>query len=275
MSGERRDELHSEYWSTLGAASPKAAVTLEGANSQSDVEFHVYGVRIAERILGPMERLGAKPFGWSSIVDIGCGVGRFALPMACRFQHVHAVDISEKILDEAKTYCRSARNVSFHLNDGESLKEFRDDSVDYAFCGGVLQHIKYFDVVAAYFTESLRVMRVGGLFAATFQVWQTAETGAGRVGAKITAQKLEQALGGQPYRIRFMQIDPKDPVPHCFVLVEKTARVDPADPARRFSDFPVDHGPFRTGVFEDLPSCAAMVERWRETPRRVTFFDRD
>jgi SAM-dependent methyltransferase len=269
MAASRRDDLHSSYWSTLRAENPKAAITLEGANSDSDVEFHVYGVRIAERILGRMEAIAPRPFAWSSIIDIGCGVGRFALPMACRFAHVHAVDISAAIVEEAKAHCRSAPNISYHVNDGETLSAFPDASIDYAFCGGVLQHVKYFDVIASYFREALRVMRDGGLFAATFQVWQTETVGSGRLGAKITAKKLNDALVGAPYAIRFLQIDPKDPVPHCFVILEKAARAD----ARDFAAFPVDKGPFRTGVFEDLPSCAAMVEKWKETPRPVTFFD--
>lgn len=269
MAASRRDELHSAYWSTLSADNPKAAITLEGANSQSDVEFHVYGVRIAERILGRMERMAPRPFAWSSIIDIGCGVGRFALPMACRFQHVYAVDISADIIEQAKAHCRSAPNISYHVNDGETLKDFPDASIDYAFCGGVLQHIKYFDVIASYFREALRVLRDGGLFAATFQVWQTEDVGSGRLGAKVTAKKLNAALADEPYAIRFLQIDPQDPVPHCFVILEKTARAD----ARDFAAFPVDKGPFRTGVFEDLASCAAMALKWKETPRPVTFFD--
>ncbi|NWG92390.1 MAG: class I SAM-dependent methyltransferase [Parvularculaceae bacterium] len=269
MAASRRDDLHSAYWSTLRADNPKAAITLEGANSQSDVEFHVYGVRIAERILGRMERMAPRPFAWSSIIDIGCGVGRFALPMACRFQHVYAVDISADIIEQAKAHCRSAPNISYHVNDGETLKDFPGASIDYAFCGGVLQHIKYFDVIASYFREALRVLRDGGLFAATFQVWQTEDVGSGRLGAKVTAKKLNAALADEPYAIRFLQIDPQDPVPHCFVILEKTARAD----ARDFAAFPVDKGPFRTGVFEDLASCAAMALKWKETPRPVTFFD--
>ena len=269
----RRAELHREYWSTIRSANIREAITLESSNAASDVEFHIYGVRIAERFLSVMERMGNTPLGWSTMIDIGCGVGGFALPFACRFQHVYAVDISEEVLGEARERCRSTPNISFHVNDGETLAEFADDSIDYGFCGGVLQHIKYFDVIASYFRESLRVLRVGGLFAASFQIWQTAEIGNNRVGAKITARKLEMALAGEPYRIRYMLIDPKDPVPHLMVVIEKTAAVDAADSARLFSTFTVDNGPFRTGVFEDLPSCAAMVEKWRARPRPITFYD--
>lgn len=269
----RRDELHREYWSTIKAANIREAITLESSNAASDAEFHIYGVRIAERFLNILARMGSTPLAWSTMIDIGCGVGRFALPIACRFQHVYAVDISDEVLSEARRRCASTPNISYHLNDGETLSNFADDSVDYAFCGGVLQHIKYFDVIASYFRESLRVVRVGGLFAASFQIWQSEETGTNRVGAKITAKKLEEALADAPYRIRYMLIDPKDPVPHCMTVVEKTAGVDKSDPDRLFSTFEVENGPFRTGVFEDLPSCAAMVEKWRETPRRITFYD--
>lgn len=269
----RRAELHKEYWSTIKSANIREAITLESANAASDVEFHIYGVRIAERFLTVMERFGRTPLAWSTIIDIGCGVGRFALPFACRFQHVYAVDIDEEVLGEAQRRCQSTPNISYHVNDGETLAAFADDSIDFGFCGGVLQHIKYFDVIASYFRESLRVLKVGGLFAASFQIWQTEEVGNNRVGAKITAKKLEEALAGEAYRIRYVLIDPKDPIPHCMVVIEKTAAIDPTDPARLFSTFEADKGSFRTGVFEDLPSCAAMVERWREKPRPITFYD--
>ncbi|MFZ5617879.1 MAG: class I SAM-dependent methyltransferase [Pseudomonadota bacterium] len=269
----RRDELHKEYWSTIRSANIREAITLESSNAASDPEFHIYGVRIAERFLNVMARMGSTPLAWSTIIDIGCGVGRFALPFACRFQHVYAVDISDEVLSEARRRCASTPNISYHVNDGETLSDFADASIDYGFCGGVLQHVKYFDVIASYFRESLRVLRVGGLFAASFQIWQSEEVGTGRVGAKITAKKLESALADAPYKIRYMLIDPKDPVPHCMVVLERTPGVDRSDPDRLFSTFEVDNGPFRTGVFEDLPSCAAMVSKWREAQRKITFYD--
>ena len=269
----RRDELLQEYWSTISMANPKEAITLESSNAESGAEFHVYGVRIAERFLNVVDKYGATPFAWSTMIDIGCGIGRFALPFSCRFQHVYAVDISKKILGEAKNYCQSVSDISYHVNDGESLKEFTEGSIDYAFCGGVLQHIKYFDVIASYFREAIRVLRVGGLFAASFQIWQSEDIGRGRIGAKITAQKLERALTSTPYKIRYMLIDPKDPMPHCMLILQKTESVDEDDPNRLFSQFAVDDGAFRTGVFEDLPSCVALVEKWKQQPRPITFYD--
>ncbi|MEO1240539.1 MAG: class I SAM-dependent methyltransferase [Pseudomonadota bacterium] len=269
----RRDELHNEYWSTIRSANPKAAITLEDSNAASDVEFHLYGVRIAERFTELMRQYGSSPLAWSSIIDIGCGVGRFALPFAGCCQHVYAVDISDAVLEEARTYCRSMPNISYHRNDGETLSDFDDNSIDYGFCGGVLQHVKYFDVISSYFCEAIRVLRIGGVFTASFQVWQTEEVGTTRVGAKVTARKLNEALSGAPYEICHILFDPKDPVPHYLVVLRKTAEVETDNPARDFSTFAVDHNNFRTGVFEDLPSCNALVERWKDEPRPVTFYD--
>ncbi len=275
MAGnDKRTDLREEYWATIKSSNLKEAITLEADNAASDVEFHVYGLRLADRYLEKMQRFSKKPFAWSSIIDIGCGVGRFTLPFACRFHHVFAVDIDEEVISEARNYCRSTPNVSYHVNDGETLEEFSSDSVDYAFCGGVLQHIKYFEVIVGYIKEALRVLREGGLFGFSFQIWQTNSIGRIRVGAKITAKKLERALADSPYEICFMQIDPKDPVPHCYVVIRKTELSDRTDPSGAFSTFPVDRSPFRTGVFEDLESCGDLREKWKDTPRPITFYDR-
>jgi 2-polyprenyl-3-methyl-5-hydroxy-6-metoxy-1,4-benzoquinol methylase len=57
----------------------------------------------------------------SSCVEIGSGAGRLTRHMAMTFGHVHAVDVSEDMLDYAKKNI-DAENVSFAVTNGRDLK---------------------------------------------------------------------------------------------------------------------------------------------------------
>lgn len=81
-----------------------------------------------ERALGPIRRGAA--------LDYGCGVGRLTRALASRFEHVHAVDISEHMLQEAR------RNLSAHQNvEFERADAMADSRVDLIVSKIVFQHI--------------------------------------------------------------------------------------------------------------------------------------
>lgn len=268
--------LRGQYWGGwlqwAALINPRLAITLEKRNSWDAREFQIYGIRLLEVMLRRFEEYGAWPLAHSEILELGCGIGRYTLPLAGRFQHVHAVDISKQILRAAKKYCRSAANITYYANDGYSLKNFSDNSVEYALCTGVIQHIPDFDVIRNYVLEVLRVLKEGGLFLLTFQVHHTQAAGQRRTGAMITADALDRSLTGQPYEILEIANDPKDPIPHFLVLLRKNAFASPEK--KCFRNFPLTEAPYRTGIFEDLRSCEQMVELWKEPQRRITFYDK-
>ena len=84
--------LEDQYW--RGLVPGKAAISLEGGGESDDVDFHLYGARLATRMVAYFEEHGTAAVDRSSILEIGCGVGRFVLPLACRFKHVYGVDVS-------------------------------------------------------------------------------------------------------------------------------------------------------------------------------------
>ncbi len=264
----RRARLEEQYWTGLDAG--KAAISLEAQAEPDAVDFHVYGMRLANRMVAHLEEAGGPPIDHSSILEIGCGVGRFVLPLACRFRHVHGIDISAEIIAEAREYCRSVPNVTLSVNDGETLAAFADSSVDYVLCAGVFQHIQQFGVIAGYLREAVRVLTDRGLFLFTFQVWQTQAEGSGRVGAKVTARLLDETMGDLPVEIVAMSTDPDDPVPHFLVVVRRT---EGPGGAASFGTFPVEDRALRTGTFEDLPTRRDLVEAWQQPQRPVTFYD--
>lgn len=70
--------------------------------------------------LGLVARDASPPEG-CLIVDLGCGTGRFSLPLAERFKaHVIGVDPSQKMLDEARKK-RSTGRVEFRQAPAHAL----------------------------------------------------------------------------------------------------------------------------------------------------------
>ena len=49
--------------------------------------------------------------------DFGCGVGKFLPVLAENFGRVHAVDISEELLGQARENCRGLGNITYAKKD--------------------------------------------------------------------------------------------------------------------------------------------------------------
>ncbi|KAM8934129.1 uncharacterized protein RCH25_004528 [Pelodytes ibericus] len=92
-------------------------------------------------------------------VDVGCGTGRYTLPLAHHFQKVLAADISESQLEEAKHYV-SKKNVTYRLCAAENLP-LKDASVDLV-NSGLAAH--WFNV-DRFVHEAVRVLKPSGCLA--------------------------------------------------------------------------------------------------------------
>lgn len=71
--------------------------------------------------------------------DIGCGNGRWAMGVAPRVGKLHCIDPSNAV-KVAQRNLSIYDNCEFHQTDIQHLP-FEDDSLDFAFCIGVLHHI--------------------------------------------------------------------------------------------------------------------------------------
>lgn len=92
-----------------------------------------------------------------TILDLGCGTGRFSEALAARFgAYVIAVDPSEKMLEQARKKQRDER-VCYQLGRGESIP-IPDNSVDLIFMSMIFHH---FDDPARAARECRRVLREG------------------------------------------------------------------------------------------------------------------
>jgi ubiquinone/menaquinone biosynthesis C-methylase UbiE len=80
------------------------------------------------------------PAGGGVGLDVGCGTGRWSVPVAPRVQHLHLLDPSAEALSVAKENLRGVNNVSYHLNSVATIP-LPPKSLDFAFSLGVLHHV--------------------------------------------------------------------------------------------------------------------------------------
>lgn len=117
----------------------------------------------------PTRRLWTKPSLWvemfekalngcRKVLDVGCGGGFPAVPLAEKFE-VHGIDLSEAMLNLAARRARQS-NVSIELIHADShTLPFKDDSFDAAYCKFALWPLKR---PGEALREMVRVVRPGG-----------------------------------------------------------------------------------------------------------------
>ena len=96
-----------------------------------------------------------------TVVEIGCGLGRLTRVLSERAARVVALDVSEEMLDRARTLNSECANVQWLLGDGTSLAGVADGCADVCFCQFVLQHIPDPEITLSYIREIGRVLRPG------------------------------------------------------------------------------------------------------------------
>lgn len=267
----RWDQLHDER--RLGAISFLGA---QGAE-WDEREFQLVGERFVARMVSRFREYGApSDLGSRSVLEIGCGVGRFLGPLSRSFGSVVGVDVSDKMLASARARLSSVANLRIERNNGKDLEGFADGSFDFCVCAGVFQHVTLRHIILNYVREGLRVIRPGGMFLFQFQGNKRGAAGPDVVrGAQLRARDLDEALEGQPFRIRELSSDPLDRGRSVVVVIEKLAPGVPVPPQERlFALRRLSDKPWLTGVYDGLRT-PVLEQRARDAEDRepLTFFD--
>jgi SAM-dependent methyltransferase len=96
------------------------------------------------------------------MLDVGCGLGRTAVPFAAVFEEVDGVDISRAMVERAVALGLPP-NVRLQATSGADLAPFSDGTFDLVFSEHVFQHIPAEAVIAGYIREIGRVLKAGGV----------------------------------------------------------------------------------------------------------------
>jgi len=133
------------------------AVYMLGRNGglMNDVRGHTLAAHLFARF---------PNFAPSTILELGCGVGASAVPVARYFPHArfYAIDVGASVLRYA--HARSAwlgADIHFVQGDAEHVP-FADESVDLVF-SCVLMHETSAEAIPAIMAECLRVLKPGGI----------------------------------------------------------------------------------------------------------------
>jgi ubiquinone/menaquinone biosynthesis C-methylase UbiE len=272
--------LDNKYWNELIGKSPMSSITLDESISLNDAE--TYGNRLAVRQIKMFENFAFTPLNESAILDVGCGIGRILKPFSKYFKKAVGIDINSNILADAKKYIGNIKNIELIQNDGNSIP-FEENTFDYVYSGGVLQHIPDIDVIINYFHEGLRVLKTNGILNYSIQVWMILRKGGiqgDRVGAQIRAKDIETILNKTGHELLKIYYDENDPIPHFNIIIRKVDSITALKNIeyRKLSPFlitkeAVEKMDVRTGIFEDLASYSKHRIDWaKKTKRKITFF---
>ncbi len=157
-------ELSSnQEWKKWGERDPLFAVASwkgkdkEGDAPWTDEEFYKLGMSDWSDFQAHWEKYGVNR---ESCLEIGCGAGRITKHLAGYFNEVHALDVSEKMIEYAKDHIKSP-SVVFHLSKGINIP-LTDQYVYSVFSTHVFQHLDSLSVAKDYFEEIARVLKSNG-----------------------------------------------------------------------------------------------------------------
>jgi len=98
------------------------------------------------------------------IIDIGAGFGRLAHEYAPLFNHCLLIEPSQKLLKEAKNFCRQYTNISFQKSFVEKLP-VKDSTFDVVLIIRVAHHLQDLEKMIA---EVKRILKPDGFFILEF-----------------------------------------------------------------------------------------------------------
>ena len=83
-------------------------------------EFFLTGEHDVERLLAVARELG-RPHRWERALDFGCGVGRVTRALAARFERAHGLDISARMVEQARGLNADRPNCTFEVSVAPDL----------------------------------------------------------------------------------------------------------------------------------------------------------
>jgi SAM-dependent methyltransferase len=100
----------------------------------------------------------------SSVLDIGCGIGRIEHVLAPRVGAITGIDVSPGMIAEARRRCWNLSNLSFAVCDGRDLAGFAENSFDLILAVDTFPYLFAADpaIAAAHIRDAARLLRPRG-----------------------------------------------------------------------------------------------------------------
>jgi predicted TPR repeat methyltransferase len=105
--------------------------------------------------------------GETRVLEIGCGIGRFAQALATHVESFSGIDLSKNMIAIARKHCAALPNVTFSVTAGHDLKMHADASFDLVLAVDSFPYIVTAgpDRTEVHIRESARVLAPGGALA--------------------------------------------------------------------------------------------------------------
>ncbi|MDB5641784.1 MAG: Methyltransferase type 11 [Hyphomicrobiales bacterium] len=171
------------------ALSPAASVALYSMGDEAALDG------ATQDVIALMRAAGLIGQG-RTMLDLGCGIGRFVRALAPEMRQVTGLDISRRMIDEARRRCAALGNVRLDVTDGRDLDGVADDSIDVVLAADVFPYLVQVDLAlaAAHVREAARVLRNGGaMLILNFSYRGDAERDARDLRDMLAATSLRQA----------------------------------------------------------------------------------
>ncbi|MDG4878773.1 class I SAM-dependent methyltransferase [Mesorhizobium sp. WSM4935] len=161
LGGETHEMIVSRLASSFdqaAAISPAASVQLSSLGNEEKLSA------ATAEIASWLEQQGFLGRD-KTILDIGCGIGRFESALRQRVKRIVGIDISSGMLDIARQRCAGLGNVEFRQTSGLDLGEFVAGGFDGVLAVDCFPYLVLAGVADRHFSEIARLLRPGGLAA--------------------------------------------------------------------------------------------------------------
>jgi ubiquinone/menaquinone biosynthesis C-methylase UbiE len=99
-----------------------------------------------------------------TVLEIGCGIGRFAAALSPVVRHITGLDISEVMIARARERCSGLANVTLQVSSGRDLATVQNSSIDLILAADVFPYLVQAGpgLVERHLSEGARVLKAGG-----------------------------------------------------------------------------------------------------------------
>jgi SAM-dependent methyltransferase len=163
----KKIQSYAASWESNAAADSFYSILTDSAKRGrwDTEEFLATGEEEISRVFAFMEHAGITLSSNERFLDFGCGVGRLSKALMSRFRSGIGVDISSRMIEQARKLNTDCPALEFIVNQKLDLKEL--PKVDFVYSHIVLQHMPN-EHQEAFIKEFLRLLTPGGV--AAFQI---------------------------------------------------------------------------------------------------------